>query len=230
MPRKEFESFTRLDASDVNTYLMDQSVMTFGGTAARGSAITTPVEGMVTYLEDSDAFEYWDGAAYEPLVSGGGLILVKEQTIGSAVSSVVVSDAFSADFDNYKVIITGGAGTTSQQISLQLGATTSGFYGGSSRISFSSGTFASTGYNNSATITCARANVDGIAGNFDILTPFLAKNTIISGIDLALTSAGSGGHQAAYMDNILSYTDFTIAPTASTITGGTIRVYGYRGN
>jgi hypothetical protein len=69
MPRKEFESFTRLDASDVNTFLMDQSVMTFAGTAARGSAITTPVEGMVTYLEDSNSLQLWDGASW---TSAGG--------------------------------------------------------------------------------------------------------------------------------------------------------------
>jgi hypothetical protein len=78
MPRKEFESFTRLDASDVNTYLMDQSVMTFAGTAARGSAITTPAEGMVTYLEDSAAFEYWDSAEWTSLApaapSGNAII------------------------------------------------------------------------------------------------------------------------------------------------------------
>jgi hypothetical protein len=66
MPRKEFESFTRLDASDVNTFLMDQTVMTFAGTAARGSAIATPTEGMVTYLADSDSFEFFDGTEYQP--------------------------------------------------------------------------------------------------------------------------------------------------------------------
>jgi hypothetical protein len=71
MPRKEFESFTRLDASDVNTFLMDQSVMSFAGTAARGSAIATPVEGMVTYLEDSDDYEGYNGSAWIPLVSIG---------------------------------------------------------------------------------------------------------------------------------------------------------------
>jgi hypothetical protein len=71
MPRKDFTAFTRLDASDVNTYLMDQSVQTFGGTAARGSAIATPVEGMVTYLEDSDDYEGYDGSAWIPLVSIG---------------------------------------------------------------------------------------------------------------------------------------------------------------
>jgi hypothetical protein len=64
MPRKEFEAFTRLDASDVNTYLMDQSVQTFADSAARGSAIGTATEGMVTYLNDTNSVELWDGASW----------------------------------------------------------------------------------------------------------------------------------------------------------------------
>jgi len=64
MPRKEFEAFTRLDASDVNTFLMDQSVMTFATSAARGSAIATPVEGMVTYLEDNNSLQLWNGSQW----------------------------------------------------------------------------------------------------------------------------------------------------------------------
>jgi hypothetical protein len=64
MPRKEFEAFTRLDASDVNTFLMDQSIMTFATSAARGSAIATPVEGMVTYLEFNNSLELWNGSQW----------------------------------------------------------------------------------------------------------------------------------------------------------------------
>jgi hypothetical protein len=71
MPRKEFEAFTRLDASDVNTFLMDQSVMTFGGTAARGSAIPTPVEGMVAYLEDSNTIEAYNSTAWVTVANAG---------------------------------------------------------------------------------------------------------------------------------------------------------------
>jgi hypothetical protein len=72
MPRKEFEAFTRLDASDVNTFLMDQSVMSFAGTAARGSAIATPVEGMLTYLEDSDEYQSYNGTSYVTVADGSG--------------------------------------------------------------------------------------------------------------------------------------------------------------
>jgi hypothetical protein len=43
---------------------MNQSVMTFAGTAARGSAIGTAVEGMLTYLEDTNSFQYWSGSVW----------------------------------------------------------------------------------------------------------------------------------------------------------------------
>jgi hypothetical protein len=62
--RKEFESFTRLDASDVNTFLMDQTVQSFADSTARASAITTPVEGMVTYLNDIDTLSVYNGTAF----------------------------------------------------------------------------------------------------------------------------------------------------------------------
>ena len=67
MPRKVFDAGEVLSATDVNTYLMDQMVQTFAGTAARGSAIGTATEGMVTYLADSNTFEYWNGTAYVQL-------------------------------------------------------------------------------------------------------------------------------------------------------------------
>jgi hypothetical protein len=67
MPRKVFTSGEVLSASDVNEFLMDQMVQTFAGTAARGSAIPSPTEGMVTYLGDSKTFEYWNGTTYVSL-------------------------------------------------------------------------------------------------------------------------------------------------------------------
>jgi hypothetical protein len=70
---------------------MDQSVMTFGGTAARGSAITTPVEGMVTYLEDSNSFEYWDSAEWDSLVpasSSGNFIINGAMQVAQRGTSV----------------------------------------------------------------------------------------------------------------------------------------------
>jgi hypothetical protein len=67
---KVFTNGSVLNASEMNEYLMNQSVITFSNSTARSSAITSPVEGMITYLEDTNSYEYWDGAAYEPLVGG----------------------------------------------------------------------------------------------------------------------------------------------------------------
>jgi hypothetical protein len=53
----------------MNEYLMNQSVITFSNSTARGSAITTPVEGMITYLEDTQTYESWDGAAWVALIT-----------------------------------------------------------------------------------------------------------------------------------------------------------------
>jgi hypothetical protein len=64
MSRKVFTAGEVLAAADVNSFLMDQSVMSFAGTAARGSAIGTAVVGMVTYLEDIDSLSVNNGTAW----------------------------------------------------------------------------------------------------------------------------------------------------------------------
>lgn len=69
---KDFTAGEVLTANDVDQYLMQQSIMVFAGTAARGSAIGTAVaEGMFTYLADTNALEYYDGSSWVAF-SGGG--------------------------------------------------------------------------------------------------------------------------------------------------------------
>jgi hypothetical protein len=67
MPRQVFDAGEVLSATDVNNFLMNQMVMTFAGTAARGSAIPTPTEGMLTYLADTDTFQYYNGTTFVAL-------------------------------------------------------------------------------------------------------------------------------------------------------------------
>jgi hypothetical protein len=54
-----FKNFTAtvLTASDVNNYLMEQSVMSFASTGARDVAITAPEDGMVAYIRSNDSSE-----------------------------------------------------------------------------------------------------------------------------------------------------------------------------
>lgn len=69
---KTFTAGSVLTASDVNNFLMEQSIMVFATTAARDAAITAPEAGMVAYINTSDVnrgFYIYNGTAWQ---RGGG--------------------------------------------------------------------------------------------------------------------------------------------------------------
>jgi len=61
---KNFTSGEVLTAADVNGYLNSQTVMVFADAAARTAAITSPQEGMISYLKDTNATQYYSGSAW----------------------------------------------------------------------------------------------------------------------------------------------------------------------
>lgn len=67
MPYKYFVP-QQLTASEVNEYLMNQSVMVFDSVAARNSSLTAPTEGMVCYLKDSNQMFTYDGSTWVRIV------------------------------------------------------------------------------------------------------------------------------------------------------------------
>ena len=67
--KKTFVAGDVLTASDVNGYLMEQSVMVFAGTAARNAAITTPTEGMFSFQKDTDQLTYYDGTNWDVMAT-----------------------------------------------------------------------------------------------------------------------------------------------------------------
>jgi hypothetical protein len=98
MPRKVFTAGEVLAAADVNEFLQDQVIMTFAGTAARGSAIGTATEGMYAHLNDTDTLTYYNGSAWvNRLVNAGVLQVV----------STVKTDTFTASTSNTWEDITG---------------------------------------------------------------------------------------------------------------------------
>lgn len=68
MPFKTFTAGSLGTASDVNTYLMEQSIATFSSAGARNSAITSPKNGQVAYISSSKSFTYYDGTGWQQLV------------------------------------------------------------------------------------------------------------------------------------------------------------------
>lgn len=157
-----------------------------------------------------------------------GLWLVKTQAVGSGVTSVTVTGAFSADYDNYRILYSGGVGSTLITLNLKLGASTTGYYGITNYAAYATATTpASAGDNNAAqwnSIGYASTGFTQIS--CDLLAPNLARWTTLANASWAAgTVAGStnGTHQVS-----TAYTDFTIGVNTGTLTGGTIRVYGYR--
>jgi hypothetical protein len=69
MAYKTFVNGFAFNASDVNAFLMNQSVITFANATERSSTLTTPVEGMVTYLVSTKSYDFWNGTAWTALVS-----------------------------------------------------------------------------------------------------------------------------------------------------------------
>lgn len=158
-----------------------------------------------------------------------GMNLISSTTIGSAVSSVTVTGAFSATYENYKIIVSGGVASASANMGLKLGATTTGYYYGIAHCEFFGGALrtSNNGSNVASFAQVSTPGPDGLTAQFDLENPFTAQKTMLRYSMLAPSTTGSGGAGAGYLNNTTSYTDFTLTPASGTYTGGTIRVYGY---
>lgn len=151
-------------------------------------------------------------------------------TIGAGNTSVVVSNAFSTNFKNYKIIISGGTASTFTDLNMTLGSTNTGYYWGVAAVSYVNGAVAGTGSNNTSNAYWRAGNTstDGVVSNIDIFQPYEAVKTFYNCISsFAVTTYGSSTI-SGYLNNSTSYTGFTIVPNSGTISGGTIRIYGYR--
>jgi hypothetical protein len=65
---KTFSPGDVIRANDVQGFLMDQAVMVFPSDAVRATAIVVPTEGMLSWVEDDNKYQYYDGASWEDLI------------------------------------------------------------------------------------------------------------------------------------------------------------------
>jgi hypothetical protein len=112
MAYKTFANGFPLPASDLNNFLMNQSVIVFADAAARGTAIPSPVEGMLTYLEDTNAYESWNGSAFVNINDNTDAI--PKSTVTTAQDLIVADGASS--------VTRLGVGTDDQVLSVVAGA------------------------------------------------------------------------------------------------------------
>jgi hypothetical protein len=153
-------------------------------------------------------------------------------TVGSAVSSVTVSGAFSSLYDNYRISMSGGVGSTPAALTFKLGASSTGYYFSGLSVLYSADTLGYSRTNNGSTWDIVGGSyVDGARLEVDLVNPFVsARKTglYMYGLIDYRTAGSSRVGGAGFHDVADSYTGFTIGVGAGTLTGGSIRVYGYR--
>jgi hypothetical protein len=58
-----------ITASNVQSYLQDQTVMVFPNNSVRSTAVVVPTEGMLSWLESDAKYQYFDGASWQDLIT-----------------------------------------------------------------------------------------------------------------------------------------------------------------
>lgn len=176
-----------------------------------------------TSWQDLDGNEVAN-SAYRP-----ASVLIKTQTIDNNVSSVTVTDVFSSQYDNYRLLLHVGPTSALAGIKIQFGTTTTNSYYGSYAYSLYTAT--------SVTVSPANAQdflyiTDGDTYAFaeshadiTIYSPNIAQRTTITGFHHGRLFSGWQAGQVATTDQ---YTSFTLFPASGTFAnGGKLSVYGY---
>ena len=159
--------------------------------------------------------------------SASGATLISATTIGTTVSSVVVTGAFSSTYDNYMIIVNGGVGSVgTAAMYMRLGATTAGYYTGGLYVGYSTGTVVGQSINNGAQFYVGITTSQCLAGTIFLSNPNLAKNTTFGTFAPGTSTGGAGEMYTGFLNDTTQYTAFTIFASSGTLTGGTIRVYG----
>jgi hypothetical protein len=231
---KVFTNGSVLNASEINDNLMNQSVMVFSNATARSAALTAPVEGMLTWLEDVNRYENYNGTAWVELGSAPGSVLLSTTSFTAASSVSPGSGTFSSTYDSYKLVFHASAST---QLSLQ-------YRLGNGTTPNSGANYVSTVYgwgnngngtniiisNASQTIATIAHGNGQIAFDVTLVNPFASANTSMLGTGFG-SSSDSIQFASFYIGSRFvantSFDNIFFTPSTGNLTG-TLSVYGMR--
>lgn len=193
----------------------------------------TPYDGQVIYETDTDRTLVWNNSAWVFLststVNPVGLEFIKAQTISTSAGGHEITNVFSSTYDSYYIIVDSLVVLGNQpDIGIRLGTGTlnTNYRYGGYYIGYSIGTLTA-----SASVTATYWPI-GYAGNATTATytctihnPNLAKakfyNSSSGGTSWSSTHNG-------YHPDTGQYTSFVVLASTMDITGGSVRVYGYK--
>ena len=232
-----------MNVASANTVTVNTSLFSAGDTLVIqniGAGVSTVTAGTATVSsagplaipQNGSGLLYFTSAGvsifYPSAVTttASALTLITAQTIGTTVSSVTVSSVFSSTYDDYLIRLSPTVGSEPLTLLVTYGSTVTGYYSASNILTFAN-TDASSATANGSSTGVGRLTATGCAVAFEVSAPNLASNTITRSIFVSPETGGRSGTIAGFLDNTTQYTAFTLTTTVGTITGGTIRVYGY---
>jgi hypothetical protein len=249
MPFKDFQPAV-LSSSDVNTYLMKQSVMVFDDASARTTALTSPVEGMMTYLKDTNTIWVYDGSAWQQIagannfapvgyykitpssVSGTGTSIASngDVIVTSGGTTFTVNGVFSSAFRNYRIHITDFEASSDMGMIMAFGTSFTGTaHNYSGLVSDTAGTLAHQGGANLASIDIGLVanSLYTSAGVLDIFNPF-ESNRETNLVGMAMDSRGGAvRYRGGHVRTTTSYTAFIMGSnTGATYTSCRLAIFG----
>jgi hypothetical protein len=162
-------------------------------------------------------------------VTGGTLGANGAITVGSAVTSVVVNGAFSAAYDNYEILWSGGVMASSSgdsQLQLRLGSSTSGY---TTFLRYTNGSAMNVASQSTTQFMWVGGGSTGSGlMQVKLYAPFLPVHTRMdSNTYNSWNNVYLGSSNGVHTDSS-SYTGFSVLVSGTgSMTGGTIRIYGY---
>ena len=210
---KLFNTGDVLTAAQVNTYLQEQTVMVFASSAARTSALSGVLaEGMVSYLQDTNAVEVYNGSAWVG-VSGAGDVTEVQAGTGISVASgtgpiPVVTNTMATAVDAKGDLIVGTGADTFARLavsatnghSLQVDSSTAtglkwaAAAGGGKLLQYVSNTNTT-----HTTNTTASYQATGLSCT---ITPASASNTVLVFVHIGRAMTGTGSVDSTWQGRI----------------------------
>jgi hypothetical protein len=228
---KTFATGDVLTAADTNGYLM-QGVWVFADAAARTAAVTSPQEGNMSYLKDTNSTEYYSGSAWVAVAgAAGSWTLASTTSMSTTSTSVTIPTGYkqiSVWVENYQTNGYIGLRFNSVSTSTYRSVTSCVLGASTARMAGGTGTSGSLGEGENL--------LTGNNKNMCVITLTDYENTAawkiakVDGIE-----QGTSGYENLLFNNMVSFMSTTAITSLQLVNtsgnnwaGGTIYVYGIK--